>query len=118
MLYSSIKDLWRNRSAIREDLHPITLLLTGICIQSLLANLLPGWIVVLPAALWLVYRGALIALVTLGYAKNPYLEGAYMGPSQATIPYKDGTIPENSTSPESGSDSGVVCFLVGWSINQ
>jgi hypothetical protein len=74
--------------------------------------------VILPAMLWLPYRGADSALVTLRYVQNPYLKGAYMGPSQATIPNKDGSIPENSTSPESGSDRGAVCFLVGWSINQ
>jgi len=110
--------MWQKLGAIREDIHPITLLLAGICIQSLLAVILPGRLVILPAVLWLLYRGSLAALVTLGYARNPYLQGAYLGGSQAIIPNKDGSIPENNTSPESGSDRGIVCFLVGWSINQ
>lgn len=85
-----------------------TWLTLGACVQCLLFLLLPRYVALLPAFVLLASRAINAAIITQGWAKNPYLPpDELMRKMTAPIPNEDGTKLVKAGERE------VVCFLVG-----
>ena len=90
-----------------------TWLSLGACAQALLFLLLPRYVALLPAFVLLGSRAISGALVTQGWAKNPYLPpDQLLKKMTAPIPNEDG-----SELMKAG-EKKVVCFLIGANHNQ
>ena len=90
-----------------------TWLSIGACLQCLLFIVLPRYVALLPAFVILGSRAVKGAVITKGWAKNPYLPpDQLLRKLTAPIPNEDGTQLMKAGERE------VVCFLVGANHNQ
>lgn len=97
---------------LRSSFPISTWLLLGAILQSLVSLIFSRYryLSLLPACLLLLPRIINGAIITMGWAKNPYLPVKYMAKMTAPIPNTDGSV-------EAGKP-GVVCFIVGANFNQ
>lgn len=97
---------------LRSSFDISTWLLLGASLQALVFLILNRYkyITLLPSVLLLLTRLLKGAIITKGWAKNPYLPEKYMAKRTAPIPNADGSLEAGNT--------GVVCFIVGANINQ
>lgn len=98
---------------LRSSFPISTWLLVGATLQSLVSLVFTRYryLSLLPACILLLTRIVNGAIITKGWAKNPYLPPEnHMAKMTAPIPNADGSV-------EAGKP-GVVCFIVGTNINQ
>ena len=74
--------------------------------------MLPRHVALLPAVILLLLRLAKGVLITQGYIRNTYTDGAFLHKSTAPIPNDDGSIPTKA------ADKGLVVFILGANSNQ
>lgn len=89
-----------------------TWLIIGATLQSVFYLTLPRNVALLPAVILLLSRVVNGALVTKGFRRNKYLDGAYMGRWTAPRLNDDGSVPEKT------ADNEMVVFVVGARSNQ
>lgn len=89
-----------------------TWLLVGATLQCTLSLMLPRNVALLPAVILLVSRLISGALVTKGFLRNSYLDGAIMGRWTASRLNEDGSVPQKP------ADREMVLFVVGARSNQ
>ena len=89
-----------------------TWLLVGATLQCTLSYMLPRNVALLPAVVLLLSRLISGALVTKGFLRNSYLDGAIMGRWTASRLNEDGSVPQKP------ADKEIVLFVVGARSNQ
>src|SRR3954467_3182611 len=78
----------------------------GAALQSIIVLLAPSRYAVLPAILFLTLRISDTMLITWGWKRNPYMDGAIMQKVSAQVVNKDGKIPE-----EAAGEKVAIMFL-------
>jgi len=93
-------------SMVRDQMTITSWLCLGAVLQGVLF-LVIGRLALVPAALYMLHRIFITYAQTVGWMKNPYMDGVLMKKFAAQFPDAAGNYPSKP------AESGIVCFLIG-----